>query len=54
MFAEGLLETTSEKDQQTDYAPQPVDLEPKLPKGYRHIRSAIEALLEIAGEHQSN
>lgn len=25
--------------------------EPKLPKGYRDIRSAIEAVLEYAGEH---
>lgn len=27
--------------------------EPKLPKGYRHIRSAIEAVLECAREHVS-
>ena len=27
--------------------------EPKLPKGYRHIRSAIEAVLECSGEHLS-
>jgi hypothetical protein len=27
--------------------------EPKLPKGYRHIRSAIEAVLECSGEHVS-
>lgn len=24
---------------------------PELPKGYRHIRSAIEAVLECSGEH---
>ena len=27
--------------------------EPRLPKGYRHIRSAVEAVLECAGEHVS-
>ena len=54
MFAELLLETTSEQEQQTDYDPQPVDLEPRLPKGYRHIRNAMEALLVLAGEQHSN
>lgn len=53
MFAELLLETTSEKDEQTGYDPQPVELEPKLPKGYRHIRSVREALLELAGEQHA-
>jgi hypothetical protein len=27
--------------------------EPRLPKGYRHIHSAVEAVLECAGEHVS-
>lgn len=27
--------------------------EPRLPKGYRHIRSAIEAVLECSGEWTS-
>lgn len=54
MFAELLLETASEKDEQTGYDPQPVELEPKLPTGYRHIRSVIEALLELVGEQHSN
>ena len=49
MFAELLLETASEKDEQTGYEAQLVELEPKLPKGYRHIRSATEALLVLAG-----
>ena len=30
---------------------QSTNEEPKLPKGYRHIRSAIEAVLACAGEH---
>ncbi|PYY03697.1 MAG: hypothetical protein DMG64_06875 [Acidobacteria bacterium] len=32
---------------------QSTNQEPKLPKGYRHIRSAIEAVLECSGEHVS-
>lgn len=28
--------------------------EPRLPKGYRYIRSAVEAVLECLGEHGSS
>lgn len=32
---------------------QSMNDEPRLPNGYQHIRSAIEAVLECAGEHVS-
>ena len=44
----GRMPSTDRDLRQNDSGHQQMDDEPELPEGYRHVRSALEVLLECA------